>query len=130
MQANVTIPSNFISDISELKKGLNRIGVNLSELHLNQLYSGESVSLEHLELSQIGSIFILVSAVSAVHSGRSKQQITFKDLPKSVQECADCSGVPIYCWFRTEHQKSCLYFTLIDGKPAIRACHRVCPKSI
>jgi hypothetical protein len=115
--------------LSELSKGLKRIGLSLSDLQLHQIYNGETVSLENLGLSEIGSVFMLVAAVSTIHLGRGKQPIIFGDLTKTASEC-DCSaGLPICCWDVEDERKCCLYLTLVDGKPAICICTKASENS-
>lgn len=105
-------------EIGEIQKGIKLIGLRISEFELNQLELGNTISLENRRLGEIGSIFILAEALSAVNSV--KRNITFQDLPETVREFSWCSGVPIYCWNSELIGKCCLILTLVDGKPAIR----------
>ena len=115
-----------ILEINQLQKGLERIGLMLSELEVNELNLGNIISLAGKDLSEIGSVFILASAISAVNSGKGKKKITYQDLPKGVQDCACCSGILIHCWNSDfTLGKRCLYLTLADGKPAIRICCQI-----
>lgn len=105
---------------STMNKGANLLGLTLSYFELNELESGKHVSLEDRSLSEIGSVFILASALAATHSG--KKTITFGDLPEAATDSECCSGIPIYCWNSESSGKICLCLTLVDGKPAIRTC--------
>lgn len=104
-------------EISEIQKGINLLGLNISESELNELKSGNTISLEGRGLSEIGSVFILAEALSAVISVKT---ITFRDLPKILTESSRCSGIPIYCWSSELFGKCCLFLTLLDGKPAVK----------
>lgn len=112
-------------EIDRLQKGLDRIGLSLSETELNELNIGNIITLETMELDKIGSAFILASAVFATSSENSKKSITFKDLPQAVQECACCSGIPIHCWKSDSVPgKRYLYLTVVNSVPAVRVCCR------
>lgn len=101
----------------EIQKGINRLGLKISESELNELRLGNAISLEGRRLSEIGLIFILAEALSAIHSVK---KITFRDLPKGVTGSSGCSGVPIHCWHSDLLGKRWLVLTMEDGKPAIR----------
>lgn len=101
----------------EIQKGINLLGLNISEFELNQLKSGNTISLEGRLLSEIGSVFILAEALAAVNSVKN---ITFRDLMEVVTGFSYCSGVPIYCWDFNLFVNCCLILTLVDGKPAVR----------
>ncbi len=105
-------------ETGEVQKGIKLIGLHISEFELTQLERGNTISLENRRLGEIGSVFILAEALSAVNSV--KRNITFQDLPQTVREFSWCSGVPIYCWNSDLIGKCCLILTLVDGKPAIR----------
>ncbi|NJR57484.1 MAG: hypothetical protein HC769_00665 [Cyanobacteria bacterium CRU_2_1] len=107
----------------EIHEGLNRLGLNLSEPELNELKTGNAISLEGRSLGEIGSVFILAAALSAVNSGNPKKQITFQDLAQAIAESKDCYGLPLFYWNSSSQNKYCIYLTLVDGKPAIRTCH-------
>lgn len=126
METKTIVESQQSLEISAIKRGLQRIGLSLSEAELQELNLGNTISLEGIGLGEIGSIFILASAVSAVNLGKPRQSITYQDLPKAVQDSACCSGISIYCWDSATTGKRCLHLTLIDGKPAVRTCH-ICP---
>lgn len=111
-------------EIQHIKQGLTRLGLNFSDQEIYDLNLGNIISLESRALSEIGSVFIMASAVCTLNCGKCKKQITFGDLPQAVQESACCSGIPIYCWQSDEVGKRCLYLTVINGQPAIRACHK------
>jgi len=113
-------------DTCQIESALTRIGVKLTELQLENLKEGLPVSLEHLSLGEIGSIFILAAAVSAINLGQSKTRITFSDLPRAIPGCSNCAGLPIYCWLVDEFTKYSLYLTLMEGKLMISTCNQVC----
>jgi hypothetical protein len=125
MESTTRAQPREILEINELQKGLNRVGLTLSESELNELNIGNTISLEGMELSEIGSVFILASAISAVNSGKPKKPITFRDLPQAFKESACCCGLPLYCWSSNFLGKCCLYLTLLDGKPAVRTCCQI-----
>ena len=108
---------------SPIHKCLHILGLNLSESEIGELKVGKLVSLESRDLSEIGSVFILAAALSAVNLGKTNKKITFRDLPQSLKESAHCSGIPIYCWQDDSQKRCCIYLTLIDGKPAVHTCH-------
>ncbi|MGK7878143.1 MAG: hypothetical protein AB4426_34000 [Xenococcaceae cyanobacterium] len=114
-----------ITETSEIKKGLNRLSLNISESEINEIQMGKTISLEGRGLSEIGSLFILASAISAVNLGKPKKTVTFRDLTETVNKSADCSGLPIYCWNSDSLGKCILYLTLVDGKPGISALYEV-----
>lgn len=122
MESTIRAQPTEILEINQLQNGLNRVGLTLSESELNDLNIGSTISLESMELSEIGSVFILASAISAVNLGKPKKPITFRDLPQVFEESACCCGLPIYCWNSDFLGKRCLYLTLVDGKPAVRTC--------
>lgn len=101
----------------EIKKGIQRLGLKLSDLELNALTTGQSVSLESRDLSEIGSVFILAAALSAQNLDKPKKTVVFQDLPKN---CSGCTGLPIYCWTGDTVEKHCLCLTLINGNPAVK----------
>ena len=107
-------------EFEQLQKGLTQVGLNLSESELDVLNIGNTIFLEEMGLSEIGSVFILASAMSPINLGQPRKRIRFHDLPKVTQASAGCSGIPIYCWSSEEGKKRCLYLTMIDGKPAVR----------
>ncbi|MBR8840329.1 MAG: hypothetical protein DSM106950_41660 [Stigonema ocellatum SAG 48.90 = DSM 106950] len=108
------------SSNSTMKKGADLLGLTLSYSELNELQSGKHISLEDRSLSEIGSVFILASALAAANSDKTKKTITFRDLPEAATDSKCCSGIPIYCWNSGSSGKICLYLTLVNGKPAIR----------
>lgn len=108
-------PKEFIFD-----KYLNLLGLSLSESEMNQLNIGDIVSLEKRDLSEIGSVFILATALSKKNFGKSKKSITFQDLPTVVHQSNSCSGIPLFCWDSTSFARRCLYLTLVNGIPALR----------
>lgn len=106
-------------DNSTIHKALNLLGLEFSESELNELQSRNYISLEGKDLSEIGTVFILATALSSAISGKTKETITFQDLMKAVTESTSFSGIPIYCWNFGLAGKSCLYLTLVAGKPAV-----------
>lgn len=110
---------------SEIKKGLDLLGLNLSDSELNEVEIGNTISLEDRNLSEIGSVFILAEALSATHLGKKKKKIRFQDLPQGVTDSGYYAGIPIYCWKENPQVKCCIYLTFLDGKPAVQTyrCH-------
>lgn len=103
-----------------ISKGANLLGLTLSGSEMNELQSGNHISLADRSLSEIGSLFIMVSALADVNTGKAKSNVTLGDLPKSITGSQSSSGVPIYCW-ESNSQKMCLYLTMVNGLPAIRS---------
>ncbi|NEO45100.1 MAG: hypothetical protein F6K55_13605 [Moorea sp. SIO4A3] len=103
-------------NFKEINKGINYLGLNLSDLELKLLQVGETVSLDARDLSEIGSVFILAAALSAKNSDQPKKTVIFQDLPKN---CSGCSGLPIHCWTDESIEKHCLCLTLVNGSPAV-----------
>lgn len=101
----------------EIQKGLNLLGLNISESELKELNFGNPISLEGRRLSEIGSVFIFAEALSAMNSVKT---ITFRELPEVVIGSSRCSGIPIYCWNSGFFGKCCLLLALVDGKPTVR----------
>ncbi len=101
----------------EIQKGFNLLGLKVSDIELNELQHGNTVSLESRRLSEIGSVLILAEALSSLHSVKN---ITFKDLPKVVTESLSCSGIPVHRWNDDILGKCYLLLTLLDGKPAFK----------
>lgn len=124
MESTTRVQPTEIIEINELQKGLNRVGLTLSVSELNELNKGNTISLEGMELSEIGSVFILASALSALNLGKPKKPIIFRDLPQAFTE-STCCGLPVYCWSSDFLGKCCLYLTLLDGKPAVRTCCQI-----
>jgi hypothetical protein len=94
-----------------LQRSLNLLGLNISESELDKLMSGNILSLEDRSLSEIGSVFILAEALSAINSVKS---VTFQEL----LEC--CPGISICCWNSDLFDNYCLLLTFVDGKPALK----------
>lgn len=107
----------------EIRKGLNLLGLNLSDSELNESKIGDTILLEDRTLGEIGSVFILAAALSAANLGQKK--ITFQDLYQAMIESESSSGygIPIYCWQDNFQNNYCIYLTLIKGKPAIRTSY-------
>lgn len=119
MQQIVSDICPLIQDCVELRKGLKRIGLTLSESQFQQLCTATMVSLEEMELAEVGSTFILAAAVSGNHLERKSRKITFADLVKFISNAHLCSGLPISCWSDQNNRSNCLYLTLIGGKLAL-----------
>jgi hypothetical protein len=125
MQSTTLVLSQLILESHELRRGINRIGLNLSDLELQALEQGNSVSLEGRGLSEIGSMFIMAAAVAAINLGKPRTLLKFSDLPTLVEpdippENASCPGIPIYCWLSNLDKKCCVYLTLTDSKPVLK----------
>lgn len=97
--------------ISRIQKGLNLLGLNISESELDELKSRNTLSLEGRSLSEIGSVFILAEALSAANCVK---PVTFREL----LEC--CSGISIYRWNSDLFGKYCLLLAFVDGKPVVK----------
>jgi len=108
-------------EISQIKKAINLLGLNLSESELNELELGNTISLASRSLSEIGSIFILAEALSALQSVKNT---TFQDLLKQVAEPSNYSGIPIHYWDSELLGQRCLLLTMSDGKPAVTISSR------
>lgn len=121
MESTIRAQPTKILEINELQKGLKRVGLTLTESELSELNIGSTIPLEGMELSEIGSVFILASAISVLNLGKPKKPITFRELPQAFEE-SGCCGIPIYCWNSDFLRKRCLYLTLVDGKPAVCTC--------
>lgn len=116
MPATISVSTPSL-ETYEIQKGINRLGLTISEAELNELKRGNPISLEARRLSEIGSIFILAEALSAIHSVK---KITFRDLPKGVTGSSGCFGAPIHCWDSDLLGKCWLVLTLEQGKPVVR----------
>lgn len=108
-----------IPETIQIKQGLKRVGLDISETELQEILSGKPVSLETRCLSELGSLFILASAISQVTFGKKKKTITFGDLPEHITEIPSCQGIPLYSWTSDSLGQCCIHLTLVDGKPAI-----------
>jgi hypothetical protein len=105
----------------EVQKATKLLGLKISETELNELKSGNFISLENRGLSEIGSVFILAEALSNLNSFN---KITFRDLPEVITESSRCSGIPTYYWNSEHFGKCCLLLTIVDGKPALKASYQ------
>ncbi|HLO85758.1 MAG TPA: hypothetical protein VK203_12230 [Nostocaceae cyanobacterium] len=110
----------YIAKISPIRKGIERIGLTMSEAEINALRFGQTISLADRGLGELGSLFILVSALSQSLLGKPYKTITFQDLLVQMTDSASCSGVPIYAWNAEDTSRCCLYLTMMEGIPAIR----------
>lgn len=107
------------SEKFSIRKGLELLGLSLSDTELNELQSSNYFSLAGRDLSEIGSVFIMASAISSVNSGKSKKTITFGDLVKTVTESGYCSGILIYCWNSDTAGRCYLHLSVVAGRPAL-----------
>lgn len=107
-------------DDQEIQKGLNRVGLTLSETELSQLKTESILSLGSRGLHEIGQIFILASAILPFELGQLKKKVTFEELFNKITDAAHSPGVPIYSWTSHSLQQYRLYLTLINGQPALR----------
>ena len=112
--------SDVMLDSQELKKGLKRIGLTLSDSEIDQLNLGYSISLESMELGVVGSAFVLASAIFSQNFGKRKKPVTFRELPETLENCSGFSGIPIYCWMSELSQKLCLCLSINQGIPALQ----------
>ncbi|MFM6279831.1 MAG: hypothetical protein ACKN9K_15915, partial [Dolichospermum sp.] len=119
----VEYPQENILVIAQLQQQLNGIGLVLSESQFSDLNRGKIVLLEDLELSQLGSIFIMAAAFFAKNQTIDKTAITFKDLPKKAHDCSSCPGIPLCCCpCQFTEQIHCVYLSFINGIPALKIC--------
>jgi hypothetical protein len=110
----------IVGNNSTIRKGIERIGLSISEAEINALRFGKTISLEDRGLGELGSLFILVSALSQPLLGKLHKTLTFQDLLGQLTDSAPCSGVPIYAWNAEDTSRCYLYLTITEGKPAIR----------
>jgi hypothetical protein len=110
--------STQIPETVQIKQGLKRVGLNISDSELQAILTGKPVSLESRCLSELGSLFILASAISQVTFGKKKKTITFGDL-EHVTEVPRCQGIPLYSWTSDALGQCCVNLTLVSGKPRI-----------
>lgn len=115
--------STLIAETNEIRKALNRVGLNISDAEVNQILQEKQISLTGRDLSEIGSLFILASAISAINCGRPKKTLTFADLPEKIGDSIACMGVPLYFWHSDLLGRCGLYLTLVNGKPGIATCY-------
>lgn len=105
----------------QVEKAIQLLGLQISENELDKLKFGNAISLEHRSLSEIGSIFILAEALAATNSVKN---ITFSYFEKVAVESSHCSGISFYSWNSELFGQCCLFLTLIDGKPAVKASYQ------
>jgi hypothetical protein len=115
--------STLIAETNEIRKALNRVGLNISDAEINQILQEKQISLTSRDLSEIGSLFILASAISAINCGKSKKTLTFEDLPEKIGDSISCMGIPLYFWHSDLFGRCGLYLTLVNGKPGIATCY-------
>ena len=111
--------STQIPETVQIKQGLKRVGLDISDSELQEILSGKPVSLESRCLSEIGSLFILASAISTITFGKNNKYITLKDLPEHITEIPSCQGIPLYSWTSDSLGQCCLHLSLVSGKPGI-----------
>lgn len=104
----------------EITKGFSLLGLNLSEIELKNLQSGKIISLETRNLSEIGSAFILATALFHKHSENPKKTLIFKDIFPSDLLSSINGGIPVYCWTTESFEQCCLYLTLLHGIPSVK----------
>lgn len=109
-------------ETSNIQKAVSLLGIKISDAELTELKSGNNISLESRDLSEIGSVFILADAILRTNLVTVKN-VTFCDLQKVVENFSQHSGIPIYSWDSESCGKCCLLLTLIDGKPTIRVSY-------
>lgn len=98
-------------DRESIHKVLNYLGLTLLEIELDELEAGNCVRLGGRNLSDLGSLFIIVSALLTKNLGKSnKPSITFHDLPQVNADSNYLVGVPIYSWTDTVARHS-LFFS-------------------
>ncbi|MBD2615156.1 hypothetical protein H6G94_28550 [Nostoc punctiforme FACHB-252] len=103
----------------DIQKAVKILGLEISDGELDELKSGNNISLTSRDLSEIGSVFILAEAILRTKVIKVKN-VTFDDLEKVTEDFSQHSGIPIYCWDSETSGKCCLLLTLVDGKPNIR----------
>ncbi|WP_250564897.1 hypothetical protein [Adonisia turfae] len=111
----------------ELQKGLNLLGLKLSENEFAALQAGRITSLKKRSLGEIGSIFILAAAMATknICKSKSKKTVTFQDLPTTTVDFDTkhlWSGVPTHCWIDDSQKKHCICLTLEETHPAVYCC--------
>lgn len=94
------------------------IGLKLLDDEIDNLKTGDYVSLARHNLSELGTVFIFASALFEKASGKSKMSISFHDLPQINAKSKYRLGVPIHCWQDSENDW-CLCLTVVGGEPAI-----------
>ncbi|MBW4435291.1 MAG: hypothetical protein KME28_27170 [Pelatocladus maniniholoensis HA4357-MV3] len=107
-------------DCYKIQKGIHLLGLNVSESELKELLSGNSISLESRDLSEIGLLFILAEALSALISFK---KVTFRDLSEVITEDLSSPGIPIFYW-NLEVGRCCLYLALVNSQPALKICYQ------
>ena len=115
--------STLTAETSEIKKALQRFGLNISEAEVNLILQERQISLQGRGLSEIGSLFILASAISASSFGKPKRKFTFEDLPEKTSDVNACIGIPLYFWHSSSFGHCGLYLTLVNGKPGLSTCY-------
>ena len=120
---NMSQSTFLIDETQEIKNALTRVGLNISETEVNQILQQQRFSLEDRKLSELGSLFILASAVSATKFGKTKKHLTFEDLPAKIEDSTPCMGIPLYFWHSERLGRCGLYLTLVNGKPGLATCY-------
>ena len=97
-------------EIQEIKKGGRNLGLEISDSEICDIEMGKPISLQDRTISELGSAFILASAISASKLGK-KINITLEKLPYL--------RLPIHSYDSESLGKCCLFLTLINGSPEI-----------
>jgi len=116
------LESTLNLEAGNIQKAVNLVGLKISDAELNELKSGNNISLESRGLSEIGSVFILAEAILRANLVTVKG-VTFCDLQKAMEDFSQHSGIPISCWDSETSGKCCLLLTLVNGKPAIKVSY-------
>lgn len=100
-----------------IKKGIEKLGLNFSESEFKQLETNRAISLEGKSLGEIGSFLILSEAILAKYQ---RKRITWQGLSEIVAGFSEGTGIPIFCWNLSTSEQYCLFFTLMDSKPILK----------
>jgi hypothetical protein len=104
-------------EINEIQKGINLLGLEISDLELEQLKSGNIVSLESKSLSEIGSMLILAEALLKMNSVKA---VRCSELREVIKNSFHSSGLPVYGWHSEIFGKCYLLLTSVDGQLGIK----------
>jgi hypothetical protein len=117
---NSSMPESKLNlETCDIQKAVNILGLEISDREVDELKSGNNISLKSKDLSEIGSVFILAEAVLRTKLVKVKG-VNFDELQKVTADFSQHSGIPIYCWDSETSGKCCLLLTIVDGKPNIR----------
>jgi hypothetical protein len=95
-------------EISKIQKAIELLGLNLSDSELDELKSGNTISLESKGLSKVGSVLILAEAISKSSSGKTASD---QNLILVSSEPSGFCTIPVYYCNSDRLDKSCLYLT-------------------